>query len=241
MEDYAQLTYSPELAADCSQTSSSDTGQCSPSSGKNPVADSWKDGTLTAAAVGAGHKRDRWWLLAANLDGHQQLEQERQRREEWGWSGNTIETSAHSLQRGQQAFWRCEGHTENNVSPTRGDETFATDIAVIGCRSRWTKFKGQSGKLQTDWCFISPADALRQRLQIATQRGGLSKASAETIQAAAGYTGTYSWSPPDAGICGMVDGVATQMDGCTKGARVKACGNGQVPIQAAAAWLMLSR
>ena len=39
MEDYAQLTYSPELAADCSQTSSSDTGQCSPSSGKNPVAD----------------------------------------------------------------------------------------------------------------------------------------------------------------------------------------------------------
>jgi hypothetical protein len=31
------------------------------------------------------------------------------------------------------------------------------------------------------------------------------------------------------------------MDGCTKGARVKACGNGQVPIQAAAAWLMLSR
>jgi hypothetical protein len=31
------------------------------------------------------------------------------------------------------------------------------------------------------------------------------------------------------------------MDGNTKRERIKACGNGQVPLQAAAAWVILSR
>lgn len=140
----------------------------------------WRDGTLAAAAVGAPHIRDRWWLLAANADGHIKLEQERHEREKRGWLGDSLAEAA------------------------------------------------------------IPADMLRQRLQVSIQCGGLRPAEAEAIEAAARYTGAYHWSPPDAGICGMVDGLAVPMDGCSKRARIKACGNGQVPLAAAAAWLMLS-
>jgi hypothetical protein len=38
----------------------------------------------------------------------------------------------------------------------------------------------------------------------------------------------------------VVDGLAVEMVGCTKGARIKACGNGQVPLAAAVAWIILS-
>jgi hypothetical protein len=37
-----------------------------------------------------------------------------------------------------------------------------------------------------------------------------------------------------------LDGLAYPMDGNGKGARIKACGNGQVPLAAAAAWIILS-
>jgi hypothetical protein len=82
---------------------------------------------------------------------------------------------------------------------------------------------------------------MRQRLQIAVQRGGLREAEIDAIHAAAGYTGAYHWSPPDCGICGVVDGVAVEMDGNTKSERIKAAGNGQVPLAAAAAWMILAR
>lgn len=84
------------------------------------------------------------------------------------------------------------------------------------------------------------ADRLRHRLQIAVQCGGLQPAEAVSIEAAARYTGAYHWSPPDSGICGVVDGLADPLDGNTKRERIKAAGNGQVPIAAAAAWLILA-
>jgi len=87
------------------------------------------------------------------------------------------------------------------------------------------------------------ADTLRQRLQIAVQRGGLRPEEATAIFAAARYTGAYHWSPPDAGICGVVDGISDFLHpggAKNKGARIKACGNGQVPLAAAAAWLALT-
>lgn len=37
----------------------------------------YRDGILAASDVGADHKRDRWWCLAANADGLRKLEQER--------------------------------------------------------------------------------------------------------------------------------------------------------------------
>lgn len=70
-----------------------------------------------------------------------------------------------------------------------------------------------------------------------------SNIDAEAIKAAARYTAAYSWSPPNAGFCGMVDGVADQLDSVFRGSkrhRIAAASNGQVPLQAAAAWLILA-
>lgn len=161
---------------------------------------SWRDGTLAASDVGAGHERRRWWLLAANADGMRKLEQERRQR--------------------QQRRWACDG-----AQADRPDLAGGIRKAVRYLPQRQSDAAGLD----------SPAaDDLRHRLQVAVQRGGLSLADAETIEAAAGYVGAYDWSPPDAGVCRVVDGLAARMD------RIKCAGNGQVPIQAAAAWLALT-
>ncbi|MFZ5770097.1 MAG: DNA cytosine methyltransferase [Thermodesulfobacteriota bacterium] len=208
----------------------------------------WKDGILGAADVGAPHQRDRWWCLAANADGMRQLEQERRKFAEWGWLGNgdtafadhhrvrddrwPNNTRRHNLNREDygrpESAGRAEECTEdapNTDSQRRHGRAWAEQQTERG-----GEFEDGHNHAANDLC---------HRLQIAVQRGGLSEASAEAIEAAARYTGAYHWSPPDAGVCGMVDGVATEMDGNGKGARIKACGNGQVSLAAAAAWVIL--
>ena len=85
-------------------------------------------------------------------------------------------------------------------------------------------------------------DSLLNRLEIAIQQGRIRQAEADAIQAAAGYTGAYGWNWPqtECGLRGMVDGISDPLDGNTKGNRIKALGNAQVPLQAAVAWMMLA-
>lgn len=140
----------------------------------------WRDGVLAASDVGAPHKRDRWWLLAANPDDLRQLEQERGQQDEWRWSGDSAEAFADTFCIGLQRAVRCKV---------------------------------------------------------------LSNIDAGAIEAAARYTAAYSWSSPDAGFCGMVDGVANQLDSVFRGSkrnRIAAAGNGQVPLQTAVAWMILA-
>ncbi|GLT22658.1 hypothetical protein GCM10007933_21180 [Zoogloea oryzae] len=171
----------------------------------------WKDGKLGAADVGAGHLRDRWWCLAANADGLRKLREEGKRSDHWGWLGHGA------------------GEASTNHHGERGS----------GDPSKRKPAWKNAGRGEADdfaWNQIgATADDLCHRLQVAVQRGGLSPADAAAIEAAARHTGAYDWSPPDAGLCGVVDGVANRMD------RIKCAGNGQVPLQAAAAWLILSR
>ena len=129
----------------------------------------------------------------------------------------------------------------------------ASDVGAPHRRSRWWLVAAnadgmrqleQSRSIADQWqrfgdCIASAADDLCNGLQRSVQRGWLSAADAAAIEAAARYTGAYHWAPPDAGICGVVDGLADQLDGNSKMARIHACGNGQVPLQAAAAWVML--
>ena len=228
---------------------------------------SWRDGTLTASAVGAGHARDRWWLLAADADGHLKLEQERKRRKKWGWPDHQARETANAhRQHGNLAGHAGCAHVGNGAKETtylmrgkckterrqplagskkRHDPPQCNQTAAHPLLDRQKRIGGgevdETGQKEVALCPETyAADNMRQRLQIAVQRGGLSQATAQTIQAAARYTGTYHWSPPNAGICGMVDGLAAPLVGRTKGSRIKACGNGQVPLAVAAAWLILS-
>ena len=72
------------------------------------------------------------------------------------------------------------------------------------------------------------------RLERAFELGGLSDLDAEAIAVAGAYTNTFNWSSPDAGVCRVVDGMADRMD------RIKTCGDGQVPLQAAVAFALLA-
>ena len=139
---------------------------------------SWRDGTLAASHVGAGHKRNRWWCLAANDNGLRKLEQERCIAEQRGWT--------------------CHSAEENsNLTPPG-----------------WIEF--------TD------------RLERAVELGGLSDLDAEAIAVAGAYTNTFKWASPDAGVRRVVDGMADRVD------RIKTCGDGQVPLQAAVAFALLA-
>ena len=152
---------------------------------------SWRDGTLAASHVGAGHKRNRWWCLAANDDGLRKLEQERCIAEQRGWTCHSAEENA-------------------NVDEIRWD--------------------GRTRAFPTPPGWIEFTD----RLERAVELGGLSDLDAEAIAVAGAYTNTFGWASPDAGVRRVVDGMADRVD------RIKTCGDGQVPLQAAVAFALLA-
>ena len=77
------------------------------------------------------------------------------------------------------------------------------------------------------------ADTLCNRLEIAVQQGGISQSDAEAIQAVARYTGKHHWSQINIDFLGVVHGDSNRSH------RIKALGNAQVPLQAAAAFMIL--
>lgn len=198
---------------------------------------SWRDGKIGAADVGAGHQRDRWFLLAANADGLRKLQQERRRKEKRGRAGDGTTLDA-DIVRGE-----CPSGVGQPGGPRteeRADPAIRHGAATHSLRARLEEFSrchadGSRQEPPAECYGALAADRLRERLQVAIQRGGLSPADAATVEAAARYVGTYDWSPPDAGVCRVVDGLASRVD------RIKCAGNGQIPLQAATAWLILSR
>lgn len=165
---------------------------------------SWRDGTIKASDVGASHIRKRWFFLASDINGLRQLERARKLTEE-------------------RRRHRHAVAEDSDINGQRG--RIEQQFGICETARAWN---------ESAWSIEDPADALRQRLQVAVLQGGLSQAEADTIQATAGYTGAYDWSPPDSGVCRVVDGVSFRME------RIKACGNAQVPLQAAAAWMILA-
>lgn len=174
---------------------------------------SWRDGTLAASHVGAGHKRNRWWCLAANPDGIRKLEQERRIAEQRGWS--------------------CYGFKD------------LADTAQHGRRSRGAKRTGQQGEILAvggdpktpNIIEVGRQQGTNQSREAGFWRSQLAHCSAETINtiiAARDFTRCGGWLPIDSGICGMVDGLANRVD------RIKTCGDGQVPLQAAVAFALLA-
>lgn len=197
----------------------------------------WKDGKIAASDVGAGHLRQRWFLLATNID---QIDGNLggfypgaiPQQYTPGLSGRKVNAdivrSKPQTGRRQQSGPRIKTRRNLALSPQKT----AHALRYRSQRQRRHSAHGTGQKAATH-CSSSPADIMQHRLQSAIQRGGLSAADAETIEAVAGYTTTHHWSPPDTGICGMVDGLADRAH------RIKALGNGQVPLQAAAAFLIL--
>jgi len=137
----------------------------------------WRDGILAASGVGAWHKRDRWWCLAANTDGLRELQQKRGIPNEWRWSHDGTEEITDSLCK------RCENGGRFTTPETCSNIGRPTHVAP----------------------------------------GEITGA------------GTPTWFEVEPNVGRLVYGVA---DALVPGA-VKALGNGQVPLQAAVAFLLL--
>jgi DNA (cytosine-5)-methyltransferase 1 len=171
----------------------------------------WRDGILAAADVGAGHIRKRWWCLAADADRLRQLQPRGSFAAQWRWSGDGVEKIADADRIGDvRQPLAAAGDDDHGRSAGRPQEAGGFENSVAGF-----------------------ADTLRDRSEIAVQRSGVSSADRDAIEAAARYTGAFDWAPPDAGLCGMVDGVSARVQ------RIKGLGNAQVPLAAAAAWIAL--
>jgi len=206
---------------------------------------SWRDGTLAASHVGAGHKRNRWWCLAANADGLRKLEQERCIAEQRGWTCYGFkEDLADVVQSRPPQFGREDSNKTGSGQATNSIEAF-TDTAQHERRSRWAKRTGQQGEILAaggDPKTPNTIEVGRQQRSDQSREAGFwrsqlahcAEETTETIIAARDFTGCGNWLPIDAGICRVVDGMADKVD------RIKTCGDGQVPLQAAVAWLLLN-
>lgn len=197
---------------------------------------SWRDGTLAAAHVGAGHQRNRWWCLAANRRGkrilrqerakiadivgrqHQQPEPQDRRRLSAIGAGRQAtdinQIGLHKKFKEPKNMERMPSHIIGNCPPADIDQIGHHGPGQIETLSGWPEFE----------------DSLERSVSL-----GLSAPDAEAITAAAAYTDKPTWSPPDAGLRRMVDGAADRVD------RIAACGDAQVPLQAAVAWMLLTQ
>ena len=191
-------------------------------------------GVLGAADVGAKHQRDRIWIVgkAANTIGNrlqkstneQQLESQRRNQLQIKQSRNTSEM-AHTSDQGLWSCGRGDGGQSDRENRTRSDNQVGS-----GTNAQFA----QTGKPQNLEKEISDTTSLRQQRQGQHEQCS----SAETcsnrqanIIEPIGFSDFWATEP---NVGRVVDGVASRVD------RLKAIGNGQVPLCAATAWRILS-
>jgi DNA (cytosine-5)-methyltransferase 1 len=202
---------------------------------------SWKDGKLGAFEVGAPHKRDRWWCLASNADGIRKLQQEGGEQREWGWFGNfaalTSDLDGFGQKEGEQGTEEWRGPGDKICTEKLADSNF-----INGDMGRL--YPGTATKLEEDSVFgcAGPPYFDGIGLQESLWGGGVPEEAKRAILATTGHTQAYDWLQANSGVCRVLDGLSDPMDAGKgqKGKRIKACGNAQVPLQAALAWLCLA-
>ena len=165
---------------------------------------------LPASAAGAPHYRDRWWCLAHAE--HPRVEERRR--------------ASDSRQKSDSN----RGPISSNERPCC--EQQATEILAHPQSQRCSKMWGdrcqQSEERPTGGC-EDVADADRQRLEESQYASVCTTGGREK----GGTTPKFGWWQSEPDVCRVAHGVASRVD------RLKALGNGQVPLQAAVAWRLL--
>lgn len=185
----------------------------------------WRDGIIGAADVGAWHQRDRWFCLAANADGLRELQQEGSESDIGGWVDNFVEariTPDHE-RIGHELSKTAEGllHHQNGEREARREGRDSQPNSIIAGAA-------------------NAPDAMRQGCQ---DGSGITTTETESdirrpvdVELGQGIeTGGTPWFEVECAVERLVYGVAADL---VPGA-VKALGNGQVPLQAAVAYLLL--
>ena len=185
----------------------------------------WRDGIIGAADVGAPHQRDRWFLLAVRAD----IAEERRHEDAEMAGSSEDQAKLQLLVQGVSADTDCEPLRQR----TQG-------FGALPNEERHDSEPEQGRIDQRCWYrngSTDAADTLRDGLQKSIQQGWVREAGGKTVEAAAGYCGAHHWNPPDASLCGMVDGVAYPRGFANK--HIAGLGDAWVPLQAAAAWCLL--
>lgn len=194
----------------------------------------WRDGTLAASDVGAPHKRNRWWLLAANADGMRQLEQKKNRYKKRERIGDRVETSADA----DGKYGNVGRFDTGTLSQFKAPEVPGCQKNDVTDADNQRRLRGagwsQRGRNEPANVFKNASDSMRDRLEESLQPGRLSETEYHQIQTVTRYTGAYDWNPVDCNDIGMADGLSNKKH------RIKALGNAQVPLQAALAFCLLS-
>lgn len=180
----------------------------------------WRDGILGASDVGAPHDRDRWWCLAANADGVRELQPERSLRDKRRWLDNSIKKIADT---DSNRGGRRQINTSRDISD--GDHagweenTNGVEICSKNEDANFDRQRRQNGS--------------RQSAEAGTESVIGRSVTVEYDKRIEARAATWFEVEPDVGS--LVYGLA---DDLVPGA-VKALGNGQIPLQAAAAYVLL--
>lgn len=185
---------------------------------------SWRDGQLAASDVGASHIRNRWWCLAkrADADRVRELQPQGLEREQRGWAGDLGINVADSDQIGRlrrpwalgACGWAEPAHGCGDMADASGERLAQRD--------------DQRSHGQQEQPSASGASHLAQ-----PEHRGCEGWDQEARNEQSGSAMPPSWWSAEPGMGRVAHGVAHRAH------RIKCLGNGQVPLQAAAAWIAL--
>jgi DNA (cytosine-5)-methyltransferase 1 len=179
-------------------------------------------GVLSAADVGANHLRERIWIVGKNTQQHK-----------------LFSHTNHGQRWGQQQLQSIEKTNANVANPSEIREQWECSIQTDGCsgsiirqnNAKNAKKSTKMGRVQNmantslsglTPCNNTPLGLKKQLLEKQLGRGGNE------------FGTTKHWWEAEPNVGRVVDGMANRVD------RLKAIGNGQVPLCAATAWRILS-
>jgi len=185
-------------------------------------------GVLGAADVGANHQRDRIWIVARRRDNISHAEHKR-----IGWREQQQESTEETDNAANPSEHRCGIRTKQHVD---WRET-KTDIGAHGKKINMADTDSmrelQQKRVEQDkrgW--ISDGCKNVSNSDSSQCKGGRFSSRANQKHA---YFGDACWWSVEPDVGRVANGVAARVD------RLKAIGNGQVPIVAATAWIELTK
>jgi len=194
-------------------------------------------GVLSAADVGANHQRERIWICARRSELSSHSEHDR-----YGWGEQQSEGVKET--NGKILAYSISDRYANSINERkerkvfRGQDTISSGICEAvaytnSIRERWgNKYKQSKRNSSRKFTGISSETVSRQMAHSNSTHGERNEFTKRSIKRHALISESSWWSTePD--VVRVADGVAARVD------RLKAIGNGQVPLCAATAFKLL--
>jgi len=193
-------------------------------------------GVLSAADIGANHQRERIWIVGKDTQQHRFFPHTEHNRNGWGQQqSESIEEKACGNPIRELANTNLCRHLygQHEINPTKSgvdalceSKSSGTDVADT---DSWLRGRGRtigtSGENLGGRLHITEAEQTQYDLWSKTFRCSFVRGKKEP---------KFSWWEVEPKLDRVVDGMADRVD------RLKAIGNGQVPLCAATAWKLLN-